>query len=501
MNLTTNEHEFHKLYFRRIWSHLCLSDFYKKTLFSNVKIDKGQIPLLLIPLKHTHMHKLNPFVHSFRRKGIVALFNSITLSTVYLTEKKFETILKKPTKELLEENFFVDGNFEALDYLRDYKQKLNKKQHLGIAYFLVTSSCNYKCEYCFVESRFDNPQNTKMTKEVAKKGIELIKRNTNRIKIIFYGGEPFLNFEIIKYVADEANKNNLEVNYTIISNGSIVNEEIIKFLKDYNVSLSISLDGQEETNDKARKYHNNKGTFQKVKKTLHQLKDAGIRFGISCTISTYNMNKPEEILEILEEFNIKGFGYNLLSENNNIRINEEENITMVRNLLAAEDLIFEKKLIEDRVINRKLKPFVEKRNWLRDCAGYGQQIIITPNGEVGTCHGLWPDLVNDESRTYFDVDVNYKEKIIEHPTWKEWFSRIPFNMPQCWGCYGLGLCGGGCAKNSLLRTGSIWDVDEDICILTKQSVPWVIWKYYDEKIRIKETVPNNQRSDGRDDQI
>lgn len=431
------------------------------------------------------MYKINPFVYIFRRNNIVALFNSITLSTVYVTEGTYEKILLSPPKDMIEDSFFVEGNFDTIRYLKEYVQKINKKNELGIAYFLVTSQCNYKCEYCFIETRFNNPQNTFMSKEIASKGIQLIKRNTNKIKIIFYGGEPLLNYEVIKYIVDESVKNNLETNYSIITNGSIINEDIIKFLKDYHISLSISMDGLKETNDKARKYKNNKGTFDKIKETLKILKNENVPFGISCTLSPYNMNKPEEILDILDEFDIKGFGYNILSENKNIKINENDNIKMVKNLILAEDIIYGKKIIEDRIINRKLRPFVEKKNWLRDCAGYGYQIVITPNGKVGTCHGLWPDLLNEQTKNYFDIDVNYQGKIIDHPTWKEWSYRIPFNIPQCWSCFGIGLCGGGCAKNSLLRKGSIWEIDDDICILTKESVPWVIWKYYDEKVKSK----------------
>lgn len=430
------------------------------------------------------MYKLNPFVHIFRRNNIVALFNSLTLSTIYIPEKKYENILLSPPADMIQDSFFVNGNFDAINYLKKYSQKINEKHDLGIAYFLVTSQCNFKCDYCFVETRFENKHNTFMSKEIAYKGIRLIKRNTNKIKIIFYGGEPLLNFEVIKYIVDEAANNNLEAKYSIITNGSTINKAIIKFLKDNNISLSVSLDGLKDTNDKARKYKNNRGTFDRIKKTLKILKNENIQFGISCTISPYNMNKPDEILEILDEFDIRGFGYNILSENKNVILSKKEHVQLIENLLSAENIIYDKNIIEDRIINRKLRPFVEKKNWLRDCAGYGYQIVVTPDGKVGTCHGLWPDLLNKQTKHYFDIDVNYKDKIIDHPTWKEWSHRIPFNIPHCWGCFGIGLCGGGCAKNSLLRKGSIWAIDDDICILTKEAVTWVIWKYYDEKVKM-----------------
>ena len=152
-------------------------------------------------------------------------------------------------------------------------------------------------------------------------------------------------------------------------------------------------------------------------------------------------------------------------------------------MLRAEEEAFQKRILEDRIINRRLKAFVEKKNWTRDCAGYRNQIVIAPDGKVGVCHGLWPDYLNASENSYFDLDVSYNGKIVDHPVWMEWSSRTPLNMPVCWTCAGIGLCGGGCAKNSLLRKGSIWEVDDGICLLMEESVPWIIWKYYDHKVK------------------
>ena len=149
--------------------------------------------------------------------------------------------------------------------------------------------------------------------------------------------------------------------------------------------------------------------------------------------------------------------------------------------MKVEDIMVEKRIYEDRVINRRLKAFVEKKVLYKDCAGYGHQIDITPTGKVGVCHGLWPDEINQDENVYYDIDVNYTGLVKEHPIWQEWYSRTPFNMPQCWNCEAISLCGGGCAQKSFLRTGSIWNKDTDICILMKETVPWTIWKYFDIK--------------------
>ena len=86
------------------------------------------------------MYKLNPFVHIFRRGNIVAIFNSITLTTVYFPKKNYERIFQSPTKDLIEDAFFVEGDFNALKYLMEYVNKINVEHNLGIAYFLVVLS-------------------------------------------------------------------------------------------------------------------------------------------------------------------------------------------------------------------------------------------------------------------------------------------------------------------------------------------------------------------------
>jgi len=429
------------------------------------------------------MYRQNPFVFTFSKNGINALYNSLTLSTVYMKDSKYEQIKENPTKELIDNDFFVNVEFDSFGYLKKFKELNYQKSQIHIAYFLVTSRCNFNCKYCFVKSRFKNEENSFMDKETAKKAVSLLTRNTDKVKIIFYGGEPLLNFDIIKFVVEETKRQGLKAQYSIISNGGIINDEIIELWKNNNFSISISLDGLEENNDKVRVKNNDSGTFVEIIRTIERLKENDIKFGISCTVSTGNISVPDEILEILNKYKIKRLGYNLLSENENISLSKDENILMVKNILIAEDVILENGIMEDKIIRRKLIPFIEKKNWTRDCAGYGKQVIITPKGEVGTCHGLWPDFVNKETKTYFDIDVDYLGDISKHPTWMEWNERLPMNMPQCWNCFGLGICGGGCAKNSLLRKGSIWEVDEDICNLTKEAVPWVVWKYYDIKIK------------------
>ena len=431
------------------------------------------------------MYRINPFVRVYERNNIKALYNTLNLKTLYVSQEVFKNILVEPAIQILEDDFIVHSDFNSLDYFNENKPQ-QKENNITVVYFLLTSLCNFKCKYCFVESRIEKNEDSFMSKEIAEKGIQLLKRNINEkyeTTVIFYGGEPFLNFDVMEYIIKRTKELKMNVKYNVVSNGSIINNEIINLIKDYNIDLGISIDGLENTNDEMRIDNNNEGTFKKTISTISLLSQNGVNFGISCTISKHNMEKLDEVINLLEEYNIKGFGYNLPAENDNIVTSENEMQLIVKNLLKVEDIIFEKRIYEDRVINRRLKSFVEKTRWIKDCGGYGHQIAITPKGQVGICHGLWPDEINKKNNTYYDIDVNYRDKITEHFTWKEWYNRTPFNMPQCWNCEAISLCGGGCAQKPFLRTGSIWNVDVDVCILMKEVIPWIVWKYFNVKVK------------------
>lgn len=319
-----------------------------------------------------------------------------------------------------------------------------------------------------------------MTEEIALKGIDLLKRNVqdDEISIVFYEGKPLLRFKTIKHTIDYAESLDLVANYVMITNGSIINDEIAEILKNKNFEIGISVDGNKKTHDEMRFDKCGMGTYDGISNTIEILKNHGITPGISCTLSHHIMNNPLEIKEYLEKYNLPCVSYNLPAINVNIVIEDSERDLLVRNLMYAETDLINSGILEDKVVDRRLLAFIEKHIWIRDCAAYGQQVVIMPKGNIGICHGLWPDKENSIIKTYFDID--YDGILSEQPTWKEWSMLTTFNMPSCWNCAAISLCGGGCAKHPLIKCDSIWETDKDICILMKEVIPWIIWTYYDK---------------------
>jgi sulfatase maturation enzyme AslB (radical SAM superfamily) len=123
--------------------------------------------------------------------------------------------------------------------------------------FVVTLRCNHSCKYCQVSRQSEDRSAFDMTIPMADKAIDFTFRSPARvIKIEFQGGEPLLNFEMIKYVvlkAEERNKaERRHLAFVVATNLSLLNEEILSFCKGHEILISTSLDGPEDLHNANR---------------------------------------------------------------------------------------------------------------------------------------------------------------------------------------------------------------------------------------------------------
>lgn len=146
----------------------------------------------------------------------------------------------------------------------------------------VTNKCNFKCSYCeFTQQEHlgMNVRNKAMSWDIAKRAIEFYadhSRDISDVSIAFYGGEPLLELSLIKkcieYSLEVFAGKNLEFNMTV--NGSLLNEENIKYLIDRKVKIMVSLDGPSEIHNKSRKFSSDgTGTFETVYNNLMVIKE------------------------------------------------------------------------------------------------------------------------------------------------------------------------------------------------------------------------------------
>lgn len=153
----------------------------------------------------------------------------------------------------------------------------------------VTTNCNMNCTYCY---EGENKKDSNISNETLEQTLSFIKRymlsfKDEKIIVDFHGGEPLLQFDKIQYaVKDLLGKFEENISFGITTNGTIVSEEIFKFLtENFHYSLSISLDGNRKTHNMNRKLKNGAGSYEIViknaKKFLAIRDDVRIRMTIN----------------------------------------------------------------------------------------------------------------------------------------------------------------------------------------------------------------------------
>lgn len=194
--------------------------------------------------------------------------------SIFLSTEEFNALVKREIVvgsslfSQLRDNYFVlpnetTENFEALidsaaRLMRENKSFLFEGTQLHI--FVLTSSCNQNCVYCQVGKKGISPAvDVYMSAEVAQRAVDLaLSSPSNRITIEFQGGEPLLNWQVLRFIVEYARLSNQKAGknivFNLVSNLTLLNDEILDFLITNDVSICTSLDGPEELHNYNRPY-------------------------------------------------------------------------------------------------------------------------------------------------------------------------------------------------------------------------------------------------------
>ena len=139
-----------------------------------------------------------------------------------------------------------------------YRTKLARlADFTSLHLFVVTLRCDHSCPYCQVSRQSEDKSAFDMTREMADKSLDFVFRSPSPVlKIEFQGGEPLLNFEMVRYIVIEAKKRNQiaerELEFVIATTLSLLTDEILVFCKEHQIILSTSLDGTENLHNTNR---------------------------------------------------------------------------------------------------------------------------------------------------------------------------------------------------------------------------------------------------------
>ncbi|UPK43612.1 radical SAM protein [Paenibacillus pabuli] len=278
----------------------------------------------------------------FKTESAHYCFDNSTRIVIPLQQKEKDFLQRIDCGSQVENSYFLHNNLKSLlakikkynlfqtDFHMPYIDKAyieNKLETEGIAHLclIVTDSCNLRCKYCIYSDHYlftKGYSNKFMDSSTAFKAVDYfmhvnlksIQNNPNlSISLGFYGGEPLLNWELMKgtveYVRNKYTEFFKNINFSLTTNASLLTESKIRYMLENNFSISVSLDGDRENHDRNRVTLNNKGTFDLVFKKLNLLEkmyreyldkgDTPLPYGILVTFD--NLTHFKQLDDFFEE--------------------------------------------------------------------------------------------------------------------------------------------------------------------------------------------------------
>lgn len=434
--------------------------------------------------------KLSKYFHYVElENNIYAIYNSLIMDVVFVNKSKYDEIINISVNEeekLKLQNLGIyitneEQDIKALQIVKDRYNEVTGK--VNIMYLILSSACNLACKYCFIENcTFNNKIEINMNLDTVKNAI--IKYNSylkkEKLKeglIIFYGGEPLVNWEAIVTAIELAKELKSPIKFSMVTNATLLTKEKIKFLAENDVEIGISIDGPKVLNDKNRIYRTtNKSVYDEVISKFPLLKAEKCKFGLSITVSEDFLEQQDDVLNWLEHLGVNSVFYNLYHYTCYDE-NWEEYYNRASKFLMKSYEKLAKHNIYDGRLNRKIDSIIDSEFKFADCGAIGgNQLAIKPSGDVCICHGYL------KTNKYVIGSIN-KQSIDELMNTDEirfWKRRSTIYNDECLNCEAIYTCGGGCAIQAEALFGNRNELDKPFCIHTKSALKWILQRSYNK---------------------
>ena len=363
------------------------------------------------------------------------------------------------------------------DYVVDFKKRKTVVKALCLH---IAHDCNLACQYCFAEEGEYHGRRALMRFEVGKKALDfLIANSGNRrnLEVDFFGGEPLMNWEVVKQLVEYGRSKEKEYNknfrFTMTTNGVLLNDEIMEYCNREMSNVVLSLDGRKEVNDKMRPFRGGKGSYDLIVPKFRKFAEMrGDRdYYVRGTFTRHNLDFSKDVMEFAD------LGFRSMSIEPVVAAPEEEYAIREEDLpqimeeydRLAEEYLKRKK--EGRGFNffhfnidLNQGPCVAKR--LSGCGSGTEYLAVTPWGDLYPCH----QFVGQEEFLLGNVDTGVTNERIRD----EFKLCNVYAKDKCRDCFARFYCSGGCAANSYNFHGSITDAYDIGCAMQKKRIECAI---------------------------
>lgn len=362
-------------------------------------------------------------------------------------EKAVEDVYKE-IENLVKEGLLLSEDIE-ISTIKYNEENIVKAMCLHVAH-----DCNLKCNYCFASQGNFKGERSLMSLEVGKKSLEYLAKNSGsrrNLEVDFFGGEPLMNFDLVKELVYYGRKLEKEYNknfrFTITTNGVLLDDEKIDFINEHMENVVLSLDGRKVVNDNMRKTINGEGSYDiilpKFKKMVDKRGDKD--YYIRGTFTSNNIDFSKDALDFYNN------GFKKISIEPVVTSEEMEYALREEHLQSVLDE-YEKFAKEYINIKKKDKDFyffhfmidltqgpcIIKRSV--GCGAGSEYMAVTPEGDLYPCH----QFVGEKEFQMGNVFEG-----VHNTNLRDTFKKANvYNKEECRVCWARFYCSGGCHANS-----------------------------------------------------
>ena len=376
-----------------------------------------------------------------------------------------------------------DDPFEAAAGEIKIRQSVLKAICLHVAH-----GCNMDCEYCFAGKGDYSGKSGIMSAEVGKRALDYLIENSGsrrHLEVDFFGGEPLINWDVCKdivaYGRELEKKYDKIFNFTLTTNGVLIDDDVIDFTNREMGNVVLSMDGRRETHDRMRRSKSGGGTYDRIMDNFRALVEArttddpetaahrkSSEYYMRGTYTAYNKDFAADVLAMADlgfrETSIEPVvaspdaPYSLKEEDLPQLFKEYEKLAveMLRREEAGEGFSF-----YHYTVDLTGGPCIYKR--VAGCGVATEYLAVTPTGDLYPCH----QFVGDD-----DMIVGNIYEGITRPETVAIFKdgNNIYTRDKCRDCWARLYCAGGCAANNYHSNGDINKVYGFGCMLHRKRI-------------------------------
>ena len=371
---------------------------------------------------------------------------------------------------------FTEDNFEkSAGVLKEKTRGVVKALCLHIAH-----TCNLNCDYCFASQGKYHGERAVMSFEVGKRALDFLVENSGKrrnLEVDFFGGEPLMNFDVVKqlvaYARSIEKEKNKNFRFTLTTNGMLIDDDVIDFANREMSNVVLSLDGRKEIHDRHRVDYAGKGSFDRIVPKFQKLVESrgGKNYYMRGTFTHENPDFLEDIKVMLD------LGFSELSmepvvcpEGDPAELTREDLPIVLDQYEKLAELMIERER-EGRpftfyhyMIDLTGGPCIYKR--ISGCGSGTEYMAVTPWGDLYPCH----QFVGEDKYRLGDI----YEGVTNTAAQCEFSECNVYARPECRDCWARLYCSGGCAANAYHSTGSVKGVYKYGCELFKKRMECAI---------------------------